>query len=72
MTQAAVVAVTMEFLGAVTAGAGVAGTIQKGVLDASQFTGRESLLQLCMVCALVASATWLQVANRYALPVSTT
>ena len=72
MSQAAVVAVSMEFLGAVTAGAGVAGTIQKGVLDANQFSGRESLLQLCMVCALIASASWLQFANRFALPVSTT
>ena len=41
--------------------------MQQGHLLAGQ-----GLLQLGMVCALMASASWLQFANRYSLPVSTT
>jgi len=62
----------VEFLGAITAGAQVSGTIQKGILQASLFTKKEGLLQLGMLCALIASSTWLQLANFMAWPVSTT
>lgn len=47
-------------------------TIQKGVLSASLFTGKEGLLQLGMMCALIASASFLQLANFMGWPVSTT
>ena len=62
----------MEFLGAVTAGGQVSSTIQKGVLSASLFKGKEGLLMLGMTCALMASSTWLQLANYMSWPVSTT
>lgn len=63
---------TVEFLGAVTAGGQVSSTIQKGVLSAALFKGKEGLLMLGMVSALMASSTWLQVANYMSWPVSTT
>jgi len=72
MQQVAVAAVIMEFLGAVTAGGKVSGSIQKGVLAASLFSKKEGLLQLAMVCALIASSSFLQFANYMAWPVSTT
>jgi len=72
MAQVGVVAMIMEFLGAVTAGGQVSSTIQKGILASSRYRGREGLLQLGMLCALIASSTWLQVANYMAWPVSTT
>jgi phosphate/sulfate permease len=72
MTQVAFIAPLMEFLGAITAGAKVASTIQKGVIKTSLFNKKEGLLMVGMVCALVASATWLQIANSNGWPVSTT
>jgi len=72
MAQVGVVAMIMEFLGAITAGGQVSSTIQRGILAASRFTGQEGLLQLGMLCALIASSTWLQLANYMAWPVSTT
>ncbi len=54
MPQVAVLAVIFEFLGAITAGGKVSGTIQKGVINASLFSKKEGLLQLAMTCALMA------------------
>ena len=62
----------MEFLGAITAGGKVSGSIQKGVINTSLFMKKEGLLQLAMTCSLMASSTFLQFANYMAWPVSTT
>jgi phosphate/sulfate permease len=70
--HAALVAVIFEFLGAITAGGRVSKTIQKGILTASKFKGKEGLMQVGFVCALIGSSSWLQFANYFALPVSTT
>jgi len=72
MQQVAIAAVLMEFLGAITAGSKVAGSIQKGVINTSLFVKKEGLLQLAMTCALMASSSFLQFANYMAWPVSTT
>jgi phosphate/sulfate permease len=61
MTQVAFIAPLMEFVGAITAGSKVASTIQKGVINTKLFVGKEGLLQVGMVCALISSASWLQV-----------
>jgi PiT family inorganic phosphate transporter len=72
MTQAAVCAVVFEFLGAITAGGKVSSTVQKGIMKASLFKNKEGLMQLGFTVALMASASWLQIANYLSLPVSTT
>ncbi|KAL2865908.1 inorganic phosphate transporter [Aspergillus lucknowensis] len=70
--QAMVLATIMEFAGGMGVGATVADTIRTKVVDISRFENDAPLLMLGMMCALVASSTYLTIATRIGLPVSTT
>ena len=66
------VAVVFEFAGTLLAGHGVSETIQRGIVDLSQFTCCPVQFAQGMVMALLATALWLQFSSRQGLPVSTT
>ncbi len=70
--QAMVLASIMEFAGAVGVGARVADTIRTKVVDTTLFADTPGVLMLGMACAIIASSTYLTVATRIGLPVSTT
>jgi sodium-dependent phosphate transporter len=63
---------TMEFGGAVLVGSRVADTIRSKILSVSAFEKQPAILMLGMMCALIGSSTWLTVAIKIGLPVSTT
>ncbi|KAG0499928.1 hypothetical protein HPP92_004177 [Vanilla planifolia] len=70
--QAVVIAGVLEFSGALLMGTHVTSTMQKGILVASVFQGKDSLLFAGLLSSLAAAGTWLQVASFYGWPVSTT
>lgn len=70
--QAVLIAAIFEFAGAVLAGGGVTSTIRKGIVDASLLAGTPELLIYGMLASLLAAGSWLLVASKYGLPVSTT
>jgi PiT family inorganic phosphate transporter len=72
MAQAGIISVITEFVGAVALGARVTSTIKNGIMSIERFTGNPGALMLAMACAEVGNATWLMVATRFGLPVSTT
>jgi len=75
LKQAVIIAAIFEFCGAFFAGDAVTDTIRKGILNvdfekvSSQFS-RD--LAFGFIAAMMAAATWLTVATRLGLPVSTT
>jgi len=72
MVQVGFLSIVTEFVGAVALGARVTSTIKNGIISIDRFEGRPGVLILAMTCAEVASATWLMIATRLGLPVSTT
>ena len=72
MKQAMCIATVMEFAGAVLVGSRVADTIRSKILSVKAFETNPSVLMLGMFCALVGSSTWLTIATKIGLPVSTT
>ena len=72
LKQAVIIAAILEFSGAFFFGSHVSSTIQKGIIDPSIFNGNPSILVYGMLASLLASATWLQLATYWGLPVSTT
>lgn len=70
--QAVVVAAIFEFSGAVLVGAHVTGTIRSGLFDPHLLAGREMVLGLGMLSALIGAGVWLQIATHFGYPVSTT
>lgn len=72
LRQAVLIAAVLEFSGAFLVGSHVSHTMQKGILTAGYFNGRDSLFFSGMLSSLVAAGTWLQVASYYGWPVSTT
>ncbi|KIW99453.1 uncharacterized protein Z518_11192 [Rhinocladiella mackenziei CBS 650.93] len=70
--QAMLIASVMEFCGSIAVGARVADTIRTKVIDVDLFGDNAALLMLGMVCAVVASSTYLTIATRFGMPVSTT
>lgn len=72
MAQAGVLAVITEFVGAVALGARVTNTIKNGIITIDRFDDRPGALMLAMTCAEIGSATWLMIASRFGMPVSTT
>ncbi|XP_066327756.1 inorganic phosphate transporter 2-1, chloroplastic-like isoform X1 [Miscanthus floridulus] len=72
LRQAVVTAAVLEFSGAFLMGTHVTSTMQKGILVASVFQGKDSLLFAGLISSLAAAGTWLQVASSYGWPVSTT
>lgn len=70
--QAMVGASVMEFTGALGVGGRVADTIRTKVVDTAAFDDNPALLMLGMVCAIIASASYLTMATKFGFPVSTT
>lgn len=61
LLQAVLIAAVLEFSGALLMGTHVTSTMQKGILVASVFQGKDSLLFAGLLSSLAASGTWLQV-----------
>ncbi|SPO03516.1 probable Phosphate-repressible phosphate permease [Cephalotrichum gorgonifer] len=70
--QAMFLASIMEFSGSLGVGARVADTIRTKVVDTEAFADTPELLMLGMVCAVIASSTFLTMATKLGFPVSTT
>ncbi|KAJ4203886.1 Na+/Pi symporter [Fusarium falciforme] len=70
--QAMLGASLMEFSGALGVGGRVADTIRTKVVAVDAFDDSPQMLMLGMVCAVIASATYLTFATRFGFPVSTT
>uniref|UniRef100_A0A1J3JEE6 Phosphate transporter n=1 Tax=Noccaea caerulescens TaxID=107243 RepID=A0A1J3JEE6_NOCCA len=70
--QAVMTAAVLEFSGALLMGTHVTSTMQKGILMANVFQGKDTLLFAGLLSSLAAAGTWLQVASYYGWPVSTT
>lgn len=70
--QAMIGASIMEFTGALGVGGRVADTIRTKIVDVGAFDDSPALLMLGMVCAVIASASYLTFATRFGFPVSTT
>ncbi len=70
--SAILVAAIFEFSGAFLAGGEVTSTIRKGIVDASSLASSPEILVYGMLASLLAAGTWLLIASRYGLPVSTT
>jgi Phosphate transporter family len=61
LRQAVLMAAVLEFSGAFLMGTHVTNTMQKGILVASVFQGKDSLLFAGLLSSLAAAGTWLQV-----------
>ncbi|MCE0480594.1 Inorganic phosphate transporter 2-1, chloroplastic [Datura stramonium] len=72
LRQAVIMAGVLEFSGALLMGTHVTNTMQKGILVANVFQGKDTLLFAGLLSSLAAAGTWLQVASYYGWPVSTT
>lgn len=72
MAQAGILAVITEFVGAVALGARVTNTIKNGIITIDRFDNNPGSLMLAMTCAEIGSASWLMIASRFGMPVSTT
>ncbi|CAN6550796.1 unnamed protein product [Malus baccata var. baccata] len=72
LRQAVLTAAVLEFSGAFLMGTHVTSTMQKGILVANVFQGKDTLLFAGLLGSLAAAGTWLQVASSYGWPVSTT
>jgi PiT family inorganic phosphate transporter len=72
LKQAIIIAAIFEFCGAFLAGGQVTSTIRKGIIDVSLLSGSPELLIYGMLASLLAAGTWLLIATKYGLPVSTT
>ncbi len=77
LKQAVIIAAIFEFSGAFFAGDAVTDTVRKGILsvdfaDPLIDTVFSQDLALGFIAAMMAAATWLTIATRYGLPVSTT
>lgn len=72
MKQAMAIAAVMEFAGSVAVGSRVADTIRTKIIDPHLYEDQPAVLLLVMMCALIGSSTFLTIATRFGLPVSTT
>lgn len=72
--QACVIAAICEAAGAILMGGSVADTIRKGMMSVKLYEGNDGrvLIMAGMTSILIAAATWLLVASKLGLPVSTT
>ena len=72
MRQAMLIVTVTECTGAVPVGGRVAGSIRNKFFSVSAFEQEPAILMLGMMCASIGSYTWLTVAAKMDLPVSTT
>jgi sodium-dependent phosphate transporter len=66
------IASVMEFAGAMLVGSRVTDTIRTKVISLNLFENDPSVLMLGMTCAIVRLVTYLTIATRFTMPVSTT
>jgi phosphate/sulfate permease len=62
----------MEFCGSVAVGARVAETIRTKIIDPNLYKNDPAVLMLGMTCAVIGSSTYVFLATKLGLPVSTT
>ena len=75
LKQAVIIAAIFEFAGAFFAGDAVTDTVRKGILEVDFTTVTPDISQdiaFGFIAAMMAAATWLTIATRFGLPVSTT
>jgi PiT family inorganic phosphate transporter len=75
LKQAVIIAAIFEFAGAFFAGDAVTDTVRKGILEVDFNTVTPEISQdiaFGFIAAMMAAATWLTIATRFGLPVSTT
>ena len=72
LKQACILATIFEILGSVLMGYQVSGTVRKGVIDVNYYDGREKLLMIGYLSALIGSTIWNIIATYYNLPISGT
>ncbi len=75
LKQAVIIAAIFEFCGAFFAGDAVTDTVRKGILEVDFSTVTPEISQdiaFGFIAAMMAAATWLTIATRFGLPVSTT
>ncbi|KAL3480539.1 phosphate transporter [Aspergillus californicus] len=72
LKQAMLVAACMEFAGSVSVGSRVAETVRERIIDPHLYDSEPAVLMLAMMCAIIGSSTFLTIATRFGLPVSTT
>jgi PiT family inorganic phosphate transporter len=69
---AVVLGAVCELAGSTLVGSHVADTVRKGIVDPALFASFPELLALGMLCALLGTALWLNIATWLGMPVSTT
>eukprot|EP00922_Rhytidocystis_sp_ex-Travisia-forbesii_P052711 GHVS01078208.1.p1 GENE.GHVS01078208.1~~GHVS01078208.1.p1 ORF type:complete len:632 (-),score=81.39 GHVS01078208.1:220-2115(-) len=69
---AIILAGILETIGATVLGAAVTESIKENVIAFDQFEDQPALLAFGMLCALVGAGSWLLIASRLGMPVSTT
>jgi PiT family inorganic phosphate transporter len=69
---AVVLGAICEFAGSTLVGSHVADTVRKGIVDPTYFASTPELLVLGMLCALLGTALWMNIATWLGMPVSTT
>ncbi|KAL2826414.1 phosphate transporter [Aspergillus cavernicola] len=72
LKQAMLLAACMEFAGSVSVGSRVAETVRERIIDPHLYDAEPAVLMLAMMCAIIGSSTFLTIATRFGLPVSTT
>jgi phosphate/sulfate permease len=72
LRRAVILAAIFEFSGAYFAGADVAETMQRGIINPEMFQSDPRVLVLGMCGALLGTSIWLQIASYFGWPVSTT
>ncbi|KAL5333705.1 phosphate transporter [Aspergillus crustosus] len=72
LKQAMCIAACMEFAGSVSVGSRVAETVREKIIDPHLYDAEPAVLMLAMMCAIIGSSTFLTIATRFGLPVSTT
>ncbi|KAL4806073.1 phosphate transporter [Aspergillus unguis] len=72
LKQAMCVAACMELAGSISVGSRVAETVRERIIDPHLYDAEPAVLMLAMMCAIVGSSTFLTLATRFGLPVSTT
>ena len=72
LLSAIFIAAILEFSGALLLGSNVSETMQSGLIDPQQFENTPKIFAIGMLCALLGTSIWLQVASFFGWPVSTT
>jgi len=72
MRRAILIGAVMELAGALLVGVHVTNTMRRGIVDPTLFAGNPRALVYGLLAALLAAGVFLQVSNRFGLPVSTT